>query len=173
MSETSTGYGMNDRLASLRQGASPADARQVPRADSRMRIEVLLGIVLIGCGLIAALFLTRGTSTPLEPAAPDEVVATTLVPSPVAGEMLVPIAVKEGNFPPSLDVGDLVRVIVTPSIDGFGDLRALPERTVVHSIDSPSDLGTDWIITLVGNENVLAAVAGSGPVRLGIIGGAQ
>lgn len=170
MSETSTSHGFNERLSALRPPPRSSDPRSDRGQESRVRIELVLGVVLVGCGVVAALFFSRGTSAPLAPL--DTVAMTVAVapPVPAVGEVLVPVAVKEGRFPPSLAPGDVVRVVVTPSLDGFGDLRALTERTVVHSISSPSDLGTEWVVTLVGTESVLAAVAGSGPVHLGIVG---
>jgi hypothetical protein len=168
MPETSTNHGFNERLSALRPSPMSPDPRSDRGQGSRVRIELLLGVVLVGCGLIAAVFLSGGKPAPLAPIDTTAVVAAP--PVPAAGEMLVAVAVKEGRFPPSLAPGDVVRVIVTPSLDGFGDLRALTERTVVHSISSPSDLGTEWVVTLVGTESVLAAVAGSGPVHLGIVG---
>jgi len=169
MSETSTSHGFNERLSALRPPSSSSDMRGDRTQGSRVRIELLLGIVLVGFGLIAAVFFSGKSAGPVAPL--DSVaVAIGSPPAPAAGEVLVPVAVKEGRFPPSLAPGDVVRIIVTPSLDGFGDLRALTERTVVHSISSPSDLGTEWVVTLVGTESVLAAIAGSGPVHLGIVG---
>ena len=170
MSETSTSHGFNERLSALRPSPSSPDPRSDRQQVSRIRIELLLGVVLVGCGLIAAVFLSGGKPAPLAPIDTAAMPVVAALPVPAAGEVLVPVAVKEGRFPPSLAPGDVVRVIVTPSLDGFGDLRALTERTVVHSISSPSDLGTEWVVTLVGTESVLAAVAGSGPVHLGIVG---
>ena len=170
MSDTSTHHGFNERLSALRPTSPPPDVRSERSQGSRIRIELLLGVVLVGCGLIAALYMT---GRPATPSAPVDSVVVPPVDAPVVpavGEVLVPVAVKEGRFPPSLAAGDVVRVIVTPSLDGFGDLRALTERTVVHSISSPSDLGTEWVVTLLGTESVLAAVAGSGPVHLGVVG---
>ncbi len=168
MSETSTSHGFNERLSALRPPSSSSDMRGDRTQGSRVRIELLLGIVLVGFGLIAAVFFSGKSAGPVAPL--DSVAAIASPPAPAAGEVLVPVAVKEGRFPPSLAPGDVVRIIVTPSLDGFGDLRALTERTVVHSISSPSDLGTEWVVTLVGTESVLAAIAGSGPVHLGIVG---
>ena len=86
------------------------------------------------------------------------------------GEALVAVAVETGNFPPSLTVGDVVRVIVTPNSTGVGEVHGLTDTTIVHSVSPPSDIGSQFVVTLRAPATAATAIAASGPIHLAIIG---
>ena len=89
----------------------------------------------------------------------------------MAGEAFIAIALDPGNFPPSLLVGDTVRVVVTPSNDGNGSVRSLKELTVVQSVTPPADMGTQFVVTVRAPESLATAVAASGAIHLSIVKG--
>lgn len=178
MSDTSGGFGIGgstDRLSAMRAPATPAQTRT--RTDGRgLRLEFVIGILLILGGIAVALYV-RGAPT----TAPMTSIAAN--PSPevgaenhgmatlLAGEVAVAFAVEDGNYPPSLRVGDVVRLVVTPGVDGSGEVRSLGERTVVMSVDEPADSGTKRVVTVRGPESIVTALAGSGPVHVAVLGG--
>jgi hypothetical protein len=139
-----------------------------------MRLEVLIGVVVVLAGITTALFLSGGGSS--SPAIGGEPATS----SPkineqdsrlMAGEAFIAIAVDPGNFPPSLLVGDTVRVVVTPSNDGNGSVRSLKETTVVQSVTPPADMGTQFVVTVRAPESLATAIAASGPLHLSIVKG--
>ena len=178
MSDTSGGFnvgGSADRLSAMR---APATAVQPPSRGSNrgLRIEFVLGILLILGGIAVALYV-RGapttapmTSVVMNPS-PESGAETHGTVTLLAGEVAAAFAVEDGNYPPSLRVGDVVRIVVTPGNDGAGEVRSLLERTVVMSIDEPSDAGTKRVVTVRGPESIVTALASSGPVHVAVLGG--
>jgi hypothetical protein len=138
-----------------------------------MRLEVLIGVVVVLAGITMALFLSGGSSSPAiggEPATSSPKVDAQ-DSRLMAGEALIAIAVDPGNFPPSLLVGDTVRVVVTPSNDGSGSVRSLKELTVVQSVTPPAEMGTQFVVTVRAPESLATAIAASGPLHLSIVKG--
>jgi hypothetical protein len=176
MSEASSNFGapgIAERLSVLRtpQPGTPPLKTNTPK---RMRLEVLIGVVVVLAGITMALFLSGGGSS--SPAIGGEPATS----SPqvdaqdsrlMAGEAFIAIAVDPGNFPPSLMVGDTVRVVVTPSNDGNGSVRSLKELTVVQSVTPPADMGTQFVVTVRAPESLATAVAASGAIHLSIVKG--
>jgi hypothetical protein len=176
MSEASSNFGapgIAERLSVLRtpQPGTPPLKTNTPK---RMRLEVLIGVVVVLAGITMALFLSGGGSS--SPAIGGEPATS----SPqidaqdsrlMAGEAFIAIAVDPGNFPPSLLVGDTVRVVVTPSNDGNGSVRSLKELTVVQSVTPPADMGTQFVVTVRAPESLATAVAASGAIHLSIVKG--
>ena len=175
MSEASSSFGapgIAERLSVLRT-QQPGTAPLKTNAPKRMRLEVLIGVVVVIAGITMALFLGGGSSSPV--IGGESATSSPKVDAQnsrlMAGEALIAIAVEPGNFPPSLFVGDTVRVVVTPSNDGSGSVRSLKEITVVQSVTPPADMGTQFVVTLRAPESIATAIAASGPLHLSIIRG--
>jgi hypothetical protein len=138
-----------------------------------MQLEVLIGVVVVLAGITMALFLSGGSSSPATggeaATSPPKIDAQDS--RLMSGEALIAIAVDPGNFPPSLLVGDTVRVVVTPSSDGSGSVRSLKELTVVQSVMPPADMGTQFVVTVRAPEILATAIAASGPLHLSIVKG--
>jgi len=175
MSEASSNFGapgIAERLSVLRT-PQPGTAPPLTNTPKRMRLEVLIGVVVVLAGITMALFLSGGSSSPAiggEPATSSPKVDAQ-DSRLMAGEALIAIAVDPGNFPPSLLVGDTVRVVVTPSNDGTGSVRSLKETTVVESVTPPVDMGTQFVVTVRAPESLATAIAASGPLHLSIVKG--
>ncbi len=175
MAEASSNFGapgIGDRLSALRT-SQPGTQALTATTPKRMRMELLIGVVVILAGITMALFLSGGSSTPSSDGNP-------VTSSPkievrdshlMAGEAFVAIAVEPGSFPPSLTAGDTVRVVVTPSNGGTGSVRILKEVTVVTSVTPPADMGTQFIVTVRAPESIATAIAASGPLHLSIVNG--
>lgn len=165
-----TPHAASDRLAALRSPASSDDdaSRQ---SHSRVRIDVLLGVLLILVGVAVVLYF-RG-NTPAEPVTDGAVVTNPSIQPPtqslMAGEALVAVALDDGAFPPDIRPGDVVRVIVSPNADGEGIVRSLGERVVVHRVATANAGMSSHVITLRAPETVAVDMAGSGPVHLAIV----
>ena len=175
MSEAPSNFGapgIAERLSVLRT-PQPGTAPLKANTPKRMRLEVLIGVVVVLAGITMALFLRGGSSSPViggEPAtsSPKVDVQNSGL---MAGEAFIAIAIEPGNFPPSLLVGDTVRVVVTPSNDGSGSVHSLKEITVVQSVTPPADMGTQFVVTVRAPESLATAVAASGPLHLSIVRG--
>jgi hypothetical protein len=177
MPDSTGGYGMPgmaDRLSALRTPPPQGGNQPVPTQSRKIRTEILLGalVVLIGVG-IALFAMGRTADTPITN---TDGSITTVAQSAgsnsdlMDGEAFVAVAVETGNFPPSLTKGDVVRVIVTPNSNGVGEVHGLADSTIVHSIDPPSDIGSQVVVTLRAPTATATALAASGPVHLAIIG---
>ena len=172
VSNNSGAPGIAERLSVLR-APQPGTAPNRASAPKRMRLEVLIGVVVVLAGVTMALFLSGGNSSPVgtgEPAtsSPEVDIQNSRL---MAGEAFIAIAVEPGNFPPSLVVGDTVRVVVTPSNDGSGSVRNLKETTVVQSVTPPAEMGTQFVVTVRAPESLATAIAASGPLHLSIVKG--
>ena len=175
MSEASSNFGapgIAERLSVLRT-PQPGSAPLKTNAPKRMRLEVLIGVVVVLAGITMALFLNGGSSSPV--IGEESVTSSPKVDVQdsrlMAGEAFIAIAVDPGNFPPSLLVGDTVRVVVTPSNDGNGSVRSLKEITVVQSVTPPADMSTQFVVTVRAPESLANAIAASGPLHLSIVRG--
>ena len=171
-SNNSGAPGIAERLSVLR-APQPGTASNRASAPKRMRLEVLIGVVVVLAGVTMALFLSGENSSPVgtgEPAtsSPEVDIQNSRL---MAGEAFIAIAVEPGNFPPSLVVGDTVRVVVTPSNDGSGSVRNLKETTVVQSVTPPAEMGTQFVVTVRAPESLATAIAASGPLHLSIVKG--
>lgn len=178
MSDTSGGFGPGgsaDRLSGLRAATNPASVQSRPQpAKKKVRVELWAGVLLVLGGVALALYLRGGADTsPVTQVPPADTVPVGADASPtedlLAGEVMVSFPAVDGHFPPSLNVGDEVRLVVTPGMDGTGDVRPIPERTFVVAVDSPSESGGERVITVRGPESIATALAGSGPVRVAIV----
>ena len=175
MSEASSNFGapgIAERLSVLRT-PQPGTAPLKTNTPKRMRLEVLIGVVVVLAGITMALFLSGSSSSPAIGGEPATSSPKVDVPNSrlMAGEAFIAIAVEPGNFPPSLVVGDTVRVVVTPSNDGSGSVRNLKETTVVQSVTPPAEMGTQFVVTVRAPESLATAIAASGPLHLSIVKG--
>jgi len=175
MSEASSNFGapgIAERLSVLRT-PQPGTTPPKKSAPKRMRLEVLIGVVVVLAGITMALFLSGGSSSPATGGEPVTISPKVDVPNSrlMAGEAFIAIAVDAGNFPPSLVAGDTVRVVVTPSNDGSGSVRSLKETTVVQSVIPPVDMGNQFVVTVRAPESLATAIAASGPLHLSIVKG--
>jgi hypothetical protein len=175
MSEASSNFGapgIAERLSVLRT-PQPGTAPLKTNTPKRKRLEVLIGVVVVLAGITLALFLSGSGSSPA--IGGESATSSPKVDVPnsrlMAGEAFIAIAVDPGNFPPSLLVGDTVRVVVTPSNDGSGSVRGLKEITVVQSVTPPADMGTQFVVTVRAPESLATAIAASGPLHLSIVKG--
>lgn len=159
-----------DRLNSLRQNSQSQMAMLTPR---KIRIELLLGVGAF-LVLLAVLFVLLGSRSP-------EVVSSTSIGAPIEvsgnqlrnGEALMAMALEEGSFPPDIQKGDLIRIVVTPNQDGSGMTHALDETTTVESLSGASEIGGRYVMTVRGPESVAIAVAASGSVHVVVLQKAQ
>ena len=175
MSEPSSNFGapgIAERLSVLRT-PQPGTAPLKTNTPKRMRLEVLIGVVVVLAGITMALFLSGGSSSPAMGGEPSTSSPKVDVQDSrlMAGEAFIAIAVDPGNFPPSLLVGDTVRVVVTPGNDGSGSVRSLKELTIVQSVTPPAEMGTQFVVTVRAPESLATAVAASGPLHLSIVKG--
>lgn len=175
MSEASTNFGapgIAERLSVLRT-PQPGTAPRKTNTPKRMRLEVLIGALVVLAGITMALFLSGGNSSSAIGGEP--VTSSPKVDAQdsrlMAGEAFIAIALDLGNFPPSLLAGDTVRVVVTPSNDGSGTVRSLKELTVVQSVTPPTDMGTQFVVTVRAPESLTTAIASSGAIHLSIVKG--
>ena len=159
-----------DRLNALRQNTQS----QLRITSSRkIRIEMLLGVGAF-LVLIAVLFVfIGGGSNGVAPSTSIVAQSEQKNSELQSGEALIAIALDEGRFPPEVEKGDQVRVVVTPNSDGTGTTRALNERTFVESLSGASDVGGRHVMTIRGPESVAIAVAASGAIHIAVIREAQ
>ncbi len=173
MAEVSGSFGptgVNDRLNALRQNSQAQSATVTPR---KIRIELLLGVAAFVV-LLAVLFVLLGSRNPQSTTATT--VSRSQTPTPgglQSGQALIALALEEGSFPPHVEAGDQVRIIVSPNNDGTGTTHRLEEETIVHAMSGPSDLGGRYVMTVVGPESVAVAISASGPIHVAVIHEAQ
>ena len=159
-----------DRLNALRQNSLSQLNAISPR---KIRIELLLGVGGFFV-LIAVLFLLfGGKSTGVAPSTSVIAEVEQVVGQLQNGEAFTAIALEEGTFPPDVEKGDQVRIVVTPNTEGSGTTRALEESTIVESLTSTSEVGGRYVMTVRGPESVALAIAASGTVHIAIVQEAQ
>lgn len=161
-----------DRLAGLR----------APRAEtgsskkSPVRIELLVGMVLVAGGVLVALSMGRDDSPTatveqtIVEAVADEVGVPVEDTGLLADETEVALALDAGQFPPDLSPGDRVMVTVVPDFDTGGEVRSLESTPVVVAVTRPDDMTGRWVVTLRANRAVPKVVAGSKSVILSVVG---
>ncbi len=167
---------VHDRLAGLR--APRPDSTAVKK--SPVRVELLVGMVLVAGGVLVALAMGRGESVP---AAEEAVVASLTAPagevtsgsesSLLADETEVALALELGQFPPDLEPGDTVLVTVVPDFDTGGEVRSLESTPTVVNVSAPDDMTGRWVVTLRANKAVPKVLAGAKSVLLSVVGGAE
>ena len=158
-----------DRLAALRAGSPVSVA--APQWVANTKVALLVGCV----GLLAVLgvVLTRVVDSDGTPSSVDDETRVAAspgnVPGLLAGEALMAFPVKQGNYPPALGRGDVVRVVVTPGADGSGETRLIDETVVVSEVEAMTDMSGDVVVTAKGRESVLELIASSGPIHVALV----
>lgn len=166
----------HDRLAGLRAPRPDSAAAK----KSPVRIELLVGMVLVAGGILVALQMGRGDSVPT---AEEAVVAALTAPAAeatpagapllLADETEVALALELGQFPPGLEPGDVVLVTVVPDFDTGGEVRSLESTPTVVDVSPPDDMTGRWVVTLRANRAVPKVLAGAKSVLLSVVGGAE
>jgi hypothetical protein len=105
---------------------------------------------------------------PIEPTSEITPVST---PQLLEGEAFVALAVEPGRYPPQLVVGDVIRIAVTPGLDGNGETRLLPEDAVVTDVSTASDTQMETVITVRAPQKVLVDIAASGLLHVAKVSG--
>lgn len=159
-----------DRLASLRSrptGVSPA----LPRRALFLPLLLVCATAIV---VAAAVFMMGlfGDSQPTVASETPQVSyeAQEAEPELLAGEANIAFAVEQGNFPPLLEPGDVIRVVVTPGPDGVGEYRVVEDEVVVLEVSETTDVSTDVVLTVRGSESLLKVIAASGPVHVAHVG---
>ncbi len=173
MPDVPTGLGPNsatDRLNSLRQSSQSQLSMLSPR---KIRIELLIGVgaFLVLLAVLFALFSGRSPAT--APTTSIAMAASGPVGQLRSGEAYIAIALEDGTFPPDVQKGDQVRVVVTPNADGTGTTRGLDETTIVESLSQAAEIGGRYVMTIRGPESVAIAIAESGTIHVAVVGEAR
>lgn len=160
-----------DRLSALRQSASLPVSRTSGRGIPRVVIIVSAAVLVIA--LVAFVLLMRFTPRG-EISLPTEVV-TEQIPAPqnsdtlLDGEAYISLAANIGSFPPSLSPGDTVQIVVAPGVNSDGLTRMLDEQAVVREVQTPTEFGNTYVITLRAPQSVATAIIDAEKVHLSII----
>lgn len=175
MQDQNFGYGMaspDERLQSIRQ-PQPSLSVAPMSSHKKWRSEILLGaavLILLVC--VGFLFL-RQSPAAIEGANPSMTSTATVAPQTVDGlldgEALIGVNLEVGNFPMELAEGDIVRVVVTPSLSDSAEARELAPTVKVASIEAIGEFTGRYTATLLGAREVATAIAMSGPVHLAIV----
>lgn len=136
--------------------------------------EVLMGVIVILLGILLLGFLIlqpdKNQTVIGTPATPTESTPSSS-PQLLQGEAFVALLVEPGHFPLGLTIGDVVRIAVTPGIDGNGETRLLPDEAVVTEISPSSDTQMETVITVRAPQTVLIDVASSGSLHVAKVNG--
>jgi hypothetical protein len=81
----------------------------------------------------------------------------------------VAIAAEVGTFPPSLSVGDTVRVVVVPNFDSGQITRSLDDVAMIREVTPPSEFGTTHVITVRAPLAVAIAIADAQKIHLAVV----
>lgn len=175
MQDQKFGYGMaspDERLQSIRQPQQIPTA--VPMSVSRKwRSEILLGTIVLVLLICVGFLFTRQSPAAIDGSRPNATVTATVAPQTVDGlldgEALIGVNLEVGNFPMELAEGDIVRVVVTPSMSDNAEARELVPTVRVTSIEAIGEFSGRYAATLLGAREVATAIATSGPVHLSIV----
>ena len=157
----------HDRLTALRRPTSSS----TPTSRVLSRRAFALTTAMAAVVLLAMVFLLTQRSAPVSPVV--EVVST--VPSMdipdtlLDGESYVAIAADVGTFPPSLSVGDTVRVVVVPSFESGQVTRSLDDLALIRNVTAPTELGNTFVITVRAPLAVAVAIADAQKIHLAVV----
>ena len=157
----------HDRLTALRRPTSS----NTPTSRVLSRRAFALTTAMAAVVLLALVFLLTQRSAPVSPVV--EVVST--VPSIdipdtlLDGESYVAIAADVGTFPPSLSVGDTVRVVVVPSFESGQVTRSLDDLALIRNVTAPTELGNTFVITVRAPLAVAVAIADAQKIHLAVV----
>ena len=159
-----------DRLASLRSRPSEISPALPRRAQFLPLLLICATAIVVG-----GMFLMLGLFGDSQPTVASETPqvsyeAQEAEPELLSGEANIAFAVEQGNFPPLLEPGDVIRVVVTPGSNGVGEYRVVEDEVVVVEISESTDVSTDVVFTVRGSESLLKVIAASGPVHVAHVG---
>ena len=161
-----------DRLAALRPPVSEAtgDRAKGRRARAGFSREMILAVVLVLLGgLVVLMFIGRGQQVTVAPTETSVGEETGRAGDLAVGSALVSALVDQGNFPPELEKGDSVIVIVTPASSAEGTTRTLSGVATVSSVSEVNSGSYGAVVTLVSTENAAREIADAGAVHLAIV----
>lgn len=160
-----------DRLATLRSATHGVSSP--PRVGGRKRLLLpVLAAVFLLLLVVVTTRVVAPTRSPVDSTTESAVdVPSTAQSALPSGQALVAFAVKRGNFPPSLERGDVIRAVVTPGPDGSGDVSMIDDDLIVVDISDSSELTGDVVLTVRGREAILKMIAVSGPVHVALVNG--
>lgn len=86
-------------------------------------------------------------------------------------EILVPLKLNSGDFPPDLYPGNIVRIALTPDpgISTKVETEAYKNTVEVWSLHPPTDLETNYVVTLRAKQDLLIPAAEAGKVKLVVV----
>lgn len=176
MQDQNFGYGMptvDERLQSIRQPQQPLTAIPGSSNKKKWRSEILLGVAVVALLLCVAFLFTRRSTPVANELSPIVAATVTVAPQTVDGlldgEALIGVNLEVGNFPMELAEGDIVRVVVTPSLSDSAEARELAPTVQVTAIEAIGEFTGRFAVTLLGAREVATAIATSGPVHLTIV----
>jgi len=90
----------------------------------------------------------------------------------MADEILVPLKLNSGDFPPDLYPGNIVRIALTPdpNLSTKIETEAYKNSVEVWSLHPPTDLETNYVVTLRAKQDLLLPAAAAGKVKLVVVG---
>jgi hypothetical protein len=157
----------HDRLSALRRPA-PTTSSALPVLPRRFLVMIAVALAVL---LLAIVFFF--TRQPTQLSSLSEVVVTVPpveVPDTLLdGESYVAIAADAGTFPPSLAVGDTVRVVVVPSFDSGQVTRSLEELAMIRHVSPPAEFANTYVITVRAPLSVAVAIADAQKVHLAVV----
>jgi hypothetical protein len=89
----------------------------------------------------------------------------------LADEILIPLKLNSGDFPPDLYPGNIVRIALTPDpgISTKVETEAYKNTVEVWSLHPPTDLETNYVVTLRAKQDLLIPAAEAGKVKLVVV----
>lgn len=160
----------SDRLASLRPTATPRIERSATEPKRGISRELLFGVVLLLLGLLVGLLLLSRDTTQIAVDGSPGTVPLPAGPGIAPGEFVVSALVEPGGFPPALDRGMHVRLVVSSQRTIDEAPRMLPGKATVDAVDPAGDLSSAAVVTLRTTEETAREVAAADDVRLVLIG---
>jgi len=157
----------HERLTALRR---PAPTTTSMTSALPRRVLVMAGIAIAILVVALVFFFSQQPTQPVgvtevAVTAPAAIVLDTLLD----GESYVAIAAEMGTFPPSLSVGDTVRVVVVPSFDSGQLTRSLEEMATIRHLTAPAEFGNTYVITVRAPLSVAVAIADAQKVHLAVV----
>lgn len=162
--DVSRSHSAHDRLSALRQPApTTAGGARWPVGALVVVAVLVLGVAVVAWNLRAdsAQVVTASTSMTETSVVSENVLLT--------GEALIAVAAERGTFPPQLDIGDTVRIVVVPRFTGEVNPEVFTDVAIVHDVSAPTDIASSFVITLRAAESVAPAVADAESVHLSIV----
>ena len=157
-----------DRLSAMRASASP-DRQGRERRVRRPEIVVATVAVVTGLVILLMVVVPRRGGV-VSSVAPSTTLAITNNSRVPVGMALMSFPVEPGHLPPSVRVGDRVRIVATPTTDGTGSVRVLGPVATIHEVDSGGTMDGASIVSVITDESVAASIASSGEVHVYLVG---